>query len=416
VNKTKQQKSLAFFTFIALIALLAIQVNWLFRAAKLEEDHFTSMVTRALVEARKEIGNSASSCNDMNNYLCGNPCQMKVQKIKIEELDSIIKSKLEIYHIELDYTFEITDSIYKRPNTKLFQSRCYLQSLNGELGKDGIKIRLQFPNQYQFLMAQFQGTFLLAFFFVIFVMISFIITFRMFKKERQIVQHTSDFINNMVHEFQTPLTNIRLAANMIKKKEPLSDQKKIADYIDVILKENHKLEKHVVDILTVSSTESDNFKEEPIDIHKIIEQLALEFTTRINSSKGTILLQLTASHFVLEVEKNHILIILSNLIDNAIKYTIEPPAITISTRNIKGMLIIGVKDQGIGIDKKNSQKIFDKYFRISTGDVHNVKGFGLGLSYVKKLVEHCNGKIEVTSSKQTGTIFTISLPLKNETD
>jgi two-component system phosphate regulon sensor histidine kinase PhoR len=127
LNTNNKQRFLAFFTFIALIAILAIQVHWIFKAAKLEEENFNKIVTKALVEARKEIGNSASSCNDMKNYLCGNPCQTKIRKQKITELDSIIRSKMEIYNIDLDYTFEITDSSFISPNSKLFGAKCYLQ-------------------------------------------------------------------------------------------------------------------------------------------------------------------------------------------------------------------------------------------------------------------------------------------------
>jgi two-component system, OmpR family, phosphate regulon sensor histidine kinase PhoR len=229
-------------------------------------------------------------------------------------------------------------------------------------------------------------------------------------------QQTSDFINNMVHEFQTPLSNIRLAASLIKKKEKTIHDEKVIEYISVIQSENNKLEKHVDEILKVTNYTNNHTSIEEVDIHYLIGTTVHEFSTRLESEKGQIGLKLDASKFVLKIAPDHIKLIISNLIDNAIKYTVTNPYIIISTSNSTNELIIKVKDNGIGIDKKDIANIFEKYYRVSTGDVHNVKGFGLGLTYVKKIVELYNGKIEVTSSKTEGTLFTISLPLSYETN
>lgn len=413
--KVTKQGYLAFFTFLALIILLAIQVNWIFKAAKLEEQHFNKMVSKALIEAREEIGASASVCNDMNAVLCGKPCQMAVHENKIDEIDKIIKSKLEIYHIDLDYTFEITDSTFTSNNgKKIWGPKCYLQSLNGVLEKNGIKIRLQFPNRNQFLMAQIRGAFLLALFSVIFVAISFLLTFRMFRREREMVTQTSDFINNMVHEFQTPLSNIRFAASLIKKKEDQIGDAKVSEYLSVIQKENHKLEKNVEEILKVSCSNGESCTVEAVDLHQEISDIADEFDARFESLEGQLTVNLNADKSTISASPEHVKLVITNLIDNAIKYSPESPIIVVDTINIGGNLQIKVSDSGIGIDKKEQAKIFEKYYRVSTGDVHNVKGFGLGLTYVKKLVEYYKGKISVSSTKGKGTTFTIQLPLKNQ--
>jgi len=414
MKNNNRQRYLAIFTFIALLTLLIVQVYWLFKVARLEEENFNQQVNKALTEARQEIGNTVSTCSDMKNYLCGNPCQHTVKQKKIEELDSIIKSKLNLYHIDLDYTYTITDSTHKKNSTKIFGSKCYLQSLNGLLEKDGIQIRLQFPGRNQFLLAQIRGAFLLAFFAVIFVMVSFIITFTMFRKERMLAQQTSDFINNMVHEFQTPLSNIRLASSLIKKREKTIQDEKVIEYLSVIQNENVKLEKHVDEILKVTCNTNNHTFSEEADIHQLVVSTVHEFTTRLESEKGKIDLKLNATKHVLKVAPDHIKLIISNLIDNAIKYTIQNPHILISTENTNNELLIKIRDNGIGIEKKDLSNIFEKYYRVSTGDVHNVKGFGLGLTYVKKLVELNKGRIEVSSSKTEGTLFTIYLPLNHE--
>lgn len=414
MRKIDRQGFLAISTFVALIVLMFIQVNWLFNAARFEEQIFNQTVANALIEAREEIGNRVPVCNNMKNYLCGQPCQAMAKKKTVAEIDSIIYSKLKKYHIELGYEFEITDSAYVQKDSKLFGSKCYLQSLNGLLEKDGIQIKLEFPARKQFLLAQMKGSFLLAIFSVLFVMVSFIVTFRMFKRERQTVKQTSDFINNMVHEFQTPLSNIRLAASLIRKKEAVLNDEKVVEYTSVILKENQKLENHVANILKVSCRGENDCALEQVDIHHIISETGNEFKTRLDALSGKIDYNLDAKYHTLKIAPDHVVLIFSNLIDNAVKYSSLAPQITISTVNRKNTIEITVKDNGIGIDTKDLPMIFDKYYRVSTGNVHNVKGFGLGLTYVKKLIEQYKGKIEVLSSKNSGTLFTITLPLENE--
>jgi len=236
----------------------------------------------------------------------------------------------------------------------------------------------------------------------------------MFKRERQTVKQTSDFINNMVHEFQTPLSNIRLAASLIRKKEAVLNDEKVVEYTSVILKENQKLENHVANILKVSCRGENDCALEQVDIHQIISETGNEFKTRLDAQNGRIDYNLDAKYHTLKIAPDHVVLIFSNLIDNAVKYSSLAPQITISTVNRKNTIEITVKDNGIGIDTKDLPMIFDKYYRVSTGNVHNVKGFGLGLTYVKKLIEQYKGKIEVLSSKNSGTLFTITLPLENE--
>jgi two-component system phosphate regulon sensor histidine kinase PhoR len=243
---------------------------------------------------------------------------------------------------------------------------------------------------------------------------TFIVTFGMYRKERMMAQHTSDFINNMVHEFQTPLSNIHLATNLIKKRKP--GDKKITEYLEIIKNENLKLEKNVDEILKVSSPDNGPLNYKPVDVHEAIQSTVLDFVPRIENAGGKIDLDFNARHHTFKADANHLKLIFGNLIDNAIKYSDKPPHIVISTTNIKSNIEIKVKDNGIGIDKNDLNLIFEKYYRVSTGDIHNIKGFGLGLTFVKKMVEKYNGKIGVTSTKGVGTVFSISLPLEHEAD
>jgi two-component system phosphate regulon sensor histidine kinase PhoR len=415
MKKPGKQTILALFTFIALLIILAVQVNWVFKSARLEERQFNLTINNALSEARRAIGETAQECPDMQNYLCGNQCKEHIREEKIAEIDSIIHSNLEIQNIDLDYTFQITDTTINY-SSRLFGNKCYLKSLNGLLEKDNIKIRLEFPDRNQFLLAQIRGVFLLAFISLVFVAVSFFVTLRMFRKEQMMVEQTSDFINNMVHEFQTPLSNIHLAASMVKKKTAELEDRKVDEYISVIKKENERLKINVEKILKVSSNQFNNEAYETLKINDLVKNVCNTFQHRIDALGGKINIQLNARHSKIKGSYEHFNIILSNLIDNALKYSKGKPVISITTKNNKNNITLTIEDNGIGIDKKYHDKIFEKYFRISTGDIHNVKGFGIGLTLVKKMVEKYNGTITVSGFKKQGTIFTIVLPLKNEAD
>lgn len=410
----KRQNLLASITFMALAAIMAVQLYWLFNAAKIEEECFNIEVNKALTEAKNEIGKKARTCSDMNNFLCGVPSQEKIRKQKITQIDSIIRSKLEHYNIELEYTFAVTEQENNVKTGKIFGQRCYLQCLNGLLQKDGIKILLEFPGRNQFLLSQLRGAFLLAFFSIIFVMISYLITARMFRNERLMMEQTSEFINNMVHEFQTPLSNIRFAASLIKKREEKINDQKISEYLSVIINENRKMENNVVDILKISGNENGQHRE-TFDINKITEQICTDFKPRTESLNGKINFTSKQPEILFYGIENHFRLIISNLIDNALKYSNQAPTIIINTEKTNTNIALKIYDNGIGIDKKHINKIFEKYYRVPTGDLHNVKGFGLGLTYVRKIIDQYNGKIEVNSTKGEGTVFTILLPLKYET-
>lgn len=411
MKRMQRQGYLAMFTFFALVVLMTIQVIWLFQAAKIEEQRFNQKVTSALKEARTEIGLRAPSCDNMMNYLCGAKCKHSDKMASIAVVDSIIKAKLTAYNISLAYTFEISDSIDAN-EANILGRRCYLESLNGLLEKDGIQIRLQFPNRNQFILAQFKGVFLLAFISILFVAFSFFITFQMFTRERKMVEQTTHFINNMVHEFQTPLSNIRLATGLIRKRDSAHIDEKINEYTGVILKENQKLQGHVEEILKVSNNGMNNSPSDRVDIHETIRSAVDDYLHKLEAVDGVIKLDLKAVHQVLTADEKQFSLIISNLIDNAIKYTVQKPLIIISTENQGKELIIKINDNGIGIEKSEQSKIFDRYYRVSTGDIHNVKGFGLGLTFVKQMVEAYKGRIKVSSSLGKGTTFTLIFPIE----
>jgi len=411
LKKFDKQALLATFTFTILVLLVLIQVGWIFRAANLEKQNFNHRVAMALKGARDEIGRRTPQCNDMNDFLCGRKCAADIEKKKSAEIDSIIKENLAVNNISLPYTFQITDSILPQSKGKLFTSPCYLQNLNGLVDQNGIQIRVQFPSRNQFLMAQISGLMGLSILFIIFVMFSFVITFRMFRKEKALLTHTTDFINNMVHEFQTPIANMRFAANLIRKNKGSENKEKTDEYTGVILEETQRLQNHVESILRVAGNGNCPAEKEVVNLHEVIENVISTFRYRIEHSDASIRLFPDAEKFEIEAEKGPITLIISNLIDNALKYVKQKPHIQISTLNQKGTIVLRFSDNGIGISKENQSRIFDKFFRVSTGDVHNVKGFGLGLTYVKKVTLQYGGTVSVESEPNKGSIFTLTFPI-----
>ncbi len=405
--KDKNKKWLPILTFSALILLLIVQVGYLFRAADLEHQNFNHRVSIALKEARDEITTLATRSNAINDYITGASCRKHTEADIIDEVDSIVSARLQMNNIDLEYTFEVVDTCPQRRRMPMFGACCYAQSINGGLHSAGMHLKVEFPERKEFLMHQITGAFFLSLLSIGVVAVSFFLTYRMFRREKMLHTHTIDFINNMVHEFQTPLANIRLATGLILKKQQNNDWEKIQQYSGIIVAENEKMQKHIENILDISCRTGQQNIPSPINICKILETLADEFTPRATNANGTISLILNAKNHIIHGDASQFRLIFSNLIDNALKYANQNPEIEIETHNDKNHLVIAIKDNGIGISASDKEHIFDKFFRVSTGDVHNTKGFGLGLTYVKKLTESYGGRIMVASEPGVGTTFTL---------
>jgi two-component system phosphate regulon sensor histidine kinase PhoR len=235
-------------------------------------------------------------------------------------------------------------------------------------------------------------------------------------KQKKLSEIKNDFINNMTHEFKTPISTISLACEMLQDPDVQTHSKQLNRYLRVISDENRRLGSQVEKVLQAAVLDKGQLKLKlaEIDLHEVIDNVLQNIGVQIEKREGTIDLQLEAEHTQIEADEVHITNLVYNLLDNANKYSPEKPQITIRTQNVEGGVKVSIADKGIGMNKDALTKIFDKFYRVSTGNLHDVKGFGLGLSYVKTVVDTHHGQIEVESHPNVGSTFEVFLPFRQE--
>jgi two-component system phosphate regulon sensor histidine kinase PhoR len=407
---------------VSLAALLLIQINWIFKTAKIKEELFAEKATMVISRTVQELCADKETCTNMGNCCLADDgqqgCALKLDKDQINKIDSLLKHFMNFYNFHLDYSFEVI-----RPEPWRAQhengnwgDNVFKKKLEEAVNESGLELKLIFPEKKKFILEEMGLLFISSILLIIVVFIMFIQTIRYLIKEKNISKHTTDFLNNMTHEFKTPLTNIGLAGKMILKDAVALHPEKIKHYSEIILSENEKLKLQVEQVLNMSALERGEIplSLSKIDFHTIITDALKCMTVQIENKQGSLQVELFAQkHFVLG-DKTHLTNTISNLIDNAIKYAIEKPAIKIETSNFTDGIILTITDNGIGIDKDHQKKVFQKFFRVPTGNVHDVKGFGLGLAYVQKIIELHHGAITLNSELNQGTTFTITLPTVNE--
>jgi two-component system phosphate regulon sensor histidine kinase PhoR len=238
------------------------------------------------------------------------------------------------------------------------------------------------------------------------------ITIFVIMRQKKISEIKSDFINNMTHEFKTPIATISLAADAIKNPSVAGNREQVQYYANIIKEENKRMDIQVENVLRMASLEHKDVYLDirRYDIHDLITQAVNIIGLHVNIRKGEIVLELSAADSSYLVDGNHFVNALLNLLDNSLKYTIGEPRIKIRTENTHDGILVMVKDNGIGMKKEVQKKIFDKFYREQSGDIHDVKGFGLGLSYSREVIRLFNGDIRVESEPGSGSTFIIYLP------
>ncbi|MFN5937638.1 MAG: sensor histidine kinase, partial [Sphingobacteriales bacterium] len=253
-----------------------------------------------------------------------------------------------------------------------------------------------------------------ALLFTMIILAAFYITVKAWLNQKKLTELTSDFINNMTHELKTPIATISIAANAIQKESVKNNPEQLNYFSSVISEENKRMNTHVENILEAAQFDRNEVKLNriPVHVHDSIQKTVDSFKLQLEERNGMIQLNLAADKDLINADSPLFSNLLNNLLDNAIKYAKVdvPPLVKISTHNLKGHIIIEIEDNGIGMSRETQGKIFEKFYRAHTGNIHNVKGFGLGLSYVKSLVDGHKGKISLESSLGKGSRFKLEFP------
>ncbi|GGH07602.1 hypothetical protein GCM10011418_04840 [Sphingobacterium alkalisoli] len=311
-----------------------------------------------------------------------------------------------IFNIQADANFNSSEKI-TRYSTPLFQGDANNQT-------PGV-LSVYFPNKKSIIADNMSYLILPTLALFALLIGCFVYTLSIIFRQKKISEMKTDFINNMTHEFKTPVATIMIASESLRDPEISSDEKRVNRLANIIYDENVRLGSHIERVLNIARLEKENLKIERVnvEVNELVSDVLDSMQLQLQKANGKINIDLSAEKDTVIGDELHLSNVMFNLVDNAIKYSLEAPEITVKTYNSKNNIILTVTDKGMGMTKEQQEKIFDQFYRIPTGNIHNVKGFGLGLSYVNDIIKRLDGRIAVRSEKDKGTQFEVTLPLKS---
>ncbi|MEP3387371.1 MAG: HAMP domain-containing sensor histidine kinase [Reichenbachiella sp.] len=415
----KTFRLVVFLAAISIGGILFIQIFWVGKAFDLSNKQFEHNVNLALLNVTSTL------CEINQNEILPDPIEQLSSnyfivnlnnKIAPELLETILKSEFQKREIAEDFEYGVFDCtnremVYGRYiNLKENSHSAPASSTFPQLNKDAYYFGVYFPNKTSTLAGEmwiwgFSSIVLLI------VVVFFGYTLMAIFRQKKLSEIQKDFINNMTHEFKTPISTIALSSEVLQSEEITSQPERLSQYAQIIKKEATRLQNQVDRVLQMATVEKESITltKQEFDLNELIEQSIQSAQLNLTHG-GQITFSQKAPEAMISADKVHLTNIIYNLLDNANKYNENIPQIRISTISKEDEVSIIVQDNGKGIDKKEQELIFKKFYRVPTGNVHNVKGFGLGLYYVKMIVEAHGGKISLESS-DAGTTFTLDLPL-----
>lgn len=371
-----------------------------------------------------------------SNYLLADPSSF-LENIDNKKLDEYLRSELSLQELDLEYEYGVFSNktggflilngqyvVELNQNIKATQistgrnlkETVYKLSLFEGLNEDEPGyLTLYFPKRSNWVWGNLIYVFISSIIFTAIILFCFSYTILVILRQKKISEMKTDFINNMTHEFKTPIATISLAADSISSPSIISNADKVKRFLGIIKEENKRMLSQVEKVLQIATLEKNEFKLRitEVDIHELICKAVDYASLKVNERGGSIETELKANKCIIEADATHIANIISNLLDNAEKYTKEAPKIRVMTEDYKDGIKISIEDNGIGISKEDLKHIFEKFYRVHTGNIHNIKGFGLGLSYVKAMVDAHYGNVFVKSTLEQGSTFIIFLPYKH---
>jgi two-component system, OmpR family, phosphate regulon sensor histidine kinase PhoR len=428
--------------FLSLLGLIFFQYLWIQSAREAKQQQFSDNINAALPEAAEELmtdkgilmpqGKKSSLLfsTERLQYSIFKPSV--VQRFTPAEVREIIRKSFEKHslpRVEFEFAVAPNDMTGEEMQSENFM-KFYLDSTDNKNKRHIIALEAPsgsslenisqeeflaviVPNQENLIWKSMRWFIAGAILFTIIITTAFFITIRTLLRQKKLSEIKSDFINNMTHEFKTPLATISLAVDALKNEKVVNDREKTNYFTGIIKEENKRMNKQVETILQAALLDKQevqlNLKKLPA--HELIQSALNNIQLQVEEKEGTMEVKLDAAKDLILADEVHFTNLVSNLLDNAIKYSKEKPQIKLSTQNAGNQLRIKIEDNGIGMNKETLSRIFEKFYRAHTGNIHNVKGFGLGLSYVKTMVDAHHGTIKAESMPGKGSSFTISMPL-----
>lgn len=400
---------------------MAVQTYWVLKTLDLKEKQFDESVHIALLNTAKELSKLTRTnlpTEKLINRLASNYYVVNINdQINPDDLEFYLKREFEALSFKEDFEYGIYDctsdemvygayvSFENHSSKELTESDLQLSSHDEFVYYFGVR----FPNKNSFLLNSMSLTIIFSLLLLI-AIIYFIFSMYIILYQKQLSQMQYDFINNMTHEFKTPISTINIASDVLLKNKNITQDPRMLRYAQIIKEQNNRLNSQVENVLQTAKMDKSNLSisKEEIHLNSLITDLSDSIQMKVQEKLGDIIFNLNAKNDLIVADKLHLTNVIYNLLDNALKYCDKRPEIEISTENNKdNFVIFKIKDNGVGIKKENIEKLFRKFYRVPTGNIHNVKGFGLGLFYVQYICKRHKWKIEVESTVGEGTTFII---------
>jgi two-component system, OmpR family, phosphate regulon sensor histidine kinase PhoR len=414
---------------LSVLGIMFIQMHWIQSAIYVKKELHKQNISNSLIQIREHMYNRFFAKHPEIGYI---PTEMSrqdhlrkgftIMDFTEEEISGIIDSSLKNNDLKEKYEFAITN-IFNQPIavSENFQQEHFNTAIKELLSPEngnGVETLHLYIDDKNYIIKKMGGLIAASIFFTCIIISAFALTIRTMFKQKNLSEIKSDFINNMTHELKTPLATISLAIDALVNEKVIHDTEKIRYYSGMIKDENKRMNKQVEKILQAARLERQEIKLNlvELDAHEVIEKVTDNLQLQVQEKHGSISLNLAAERSLIEADEVHFSNIIFNLLDNAIKYSKETGLhIDVETYIAHNdTLAIKIKDNGIGMSKETQQRVFEKFYRAHTGNIHNVKGFGLGLSYVKAITEAHGGKVKVESALGKGSTFTLFLPFHPE--
>jgi two-component system phosphate regulon sensor histidine kinase PhoR len=415
--------SIRFFVILATLCIVGItitQLYWVRRAFDLKEGEFERTVNAALFTVANQIfdiNNTPSPAMNPVKQVSTNYFIVMVNgEVDATLLEFLLRSEFEKRNIKVDFEYGVYDCTSEKMK---YGDYVPLQTAKEKVTNKKLPawnhyayyFGVQFPNREAHLLNQL-GIWSFSTVVLLVVIIFFGYTLFVILKQKRLSEIQKDFINNMTHEFKTPISTIAVSTEVLKDPNIVYQPERLLNYTTIIEKENSRLKQQVERVLQMARLDKEDIglKKETVDVHQVIQDAIKNTSGALHEKNGSISCELKAAKHSVEADKLHLTNVLYNLIDNAIKYCKTSPQILIRTSDANKKLMIEIVDNGIGISPEHQKRVFQKFYRVPTGNVHDVKGFGIGLNYVKSIIETHKGNIKLESELGKGCNFKITLP------